>query len=130
MGELLSERMIVPEVIISSPALRAKTTAEIIAEKVGIDKKNIQLEDRIYTSNECDLKFIIAELKEDYSNLFLVGHNPAFTHLVNRLGNLRVDNLPTCGIIGIEFNVNGWREVPDSEGETFLFEYPKKYFKS
>ena len=54
----------------------------------------------------------------------LVGHNPGMTYAANSFAeNLELDNLPTCGIVGIEFPVSTWREI--DTGSLHYFDYPK-----
>ena len=128
MGKLLSKKKIKVDAIISSPALRALSTAEIFAEQMEFPVKDIIKEEGIYESGIKELEDIVRKLSNEYSTVMLFGHNPTLTSFSNHIGNKCLDNLPTCAIVGIEFDINNWKEVERGKGKTFLFEYPKKYF--
>ncbi|MFA3782300.1 histidine phosphatase family protein [Melioribacteraceae bacterium 4301-Me] len=127
MGELLAKKKIHPNIIISSPALRAITTAKIIADKLNYPENKIHIDKNIYEGTWKELLNIINSSPESYSDLMLVGHNPALTLLNNYLSDEPIINIPTCGISGIKFEIKNWEEVTKAEGKNFLFEYPKKY---
>ena len=56
----------------------------------------------------------------------LVGHNPAFTYCVELLSSETIDNLPTCGLVRIDFDTKKWSNLQAGKGKLKLFEYPKK----
>ncbi|HOI30395.1 MAG TPA: histidine phosphatase family protein [Melioribacteraceae bacterium] len=128
MAQLLKKEKINPDAVYSSPALRAITTAEIFAGEIGFDLKKIIIDDSIYDSGIRELETIVQKISESYKKVFLFGHNPAITLYANHLGNKLVTNIPTCGIVGIEFYVESWKDVERGKGKTFFFEFPKKYF--
>ncbi len=126
MGDVLKEK-ISPDLIVASPAVRAKMTAETVAEKLGYPKENIRFEKGIYEASASDLTEIIHRLPDDAKEVLLVGHNPALTDLINRLGNVRLDNLPTAALVGFSFDTDSWKDVEPGSGTYLFFEYPKKY---
>jgi len=128
MGKLLKKEKAKPDIIYSSPAVRASTTAEIIAKEISYPEEKIVRDENIYESGIKELEEIIQGIPNDNTVVMLFGHNPGLTHFVNHLGDKYIDNMPTCSIVGIEFDVNSWREVERNKGKIFLFEYPKKYF--
>lgn len=127
MGKLLSERIKSPQIIYSSPAKRAITTAEIIAEFLGYDVNSIIKNENIYEAAVSDLMRIINNNSDEYSSLMLFGHNPGFTLISNYLADKKITNLPTCGFVQIDFNLNSWNNIEGSSGNLMHFEYPKKY---
>ncbi|MBM4171659.1 MAG: histidine phosphatase family protein [Ignavibacteria bacterium] len=129
MGKLLHKGMIIPEQIYSSPAVRAITTANIFANELKFEKKNIHVFESIYSGGIRELEDLIQNFDDDYNSVFIFGHNPTFTVYANHLGDKYIANMPTCSIVGFELNVKRWAEVERGKGKTFLFEYPKKYFK-
>ena len=82
MGELLRAKNILPDLILASPALRAKSTAEIIAQKLNVLKK-IHFDANIYEANSNTLESIITQIDDKYNNIFLVGHNPGLNMLAS-----------------------------------------------
>ena len=127
MGEILKNKIEQPELIISSSAKRAITTAEIIANSFNYDINKIIKEEKIYHSVVSDLMRIIYETHNTIERLMLFGHNPTFTLVVNYLSDKYIDNLPTCGFVQINFDLKSWEELESNTGKLILFEYPKKY---
>lgn len=126
MGKRLAKRGDTPDVIISSPAKRAMTTAEMIADEIGFDKNNILREPAIYAAGLSTLVDIVTGIDDGYQSAMLVGHNPGFTELCNYLCAVRIDNVPTCGIVQIKFRTNAWHTIAKHDGEMIDFDYPKK----
>ncbi len=125
MGEILKEKNVVPDIIISSPALRAKTTAKIIAKKVKYSQKIIFKKD-IYEIGESAIEKILKKLDDENSVVFLFGHNPD----LNMLAEYYVDfdeNIPTCGIVEIAFNCGKWKDISSENAKFISFDYPKRY---
>ncbi len=126
MGEVLKTK-ISPDLIVSSPAVRAKLTAEAVAEKLGYNPRNIRFEEDIYEASALELLRMIQSLPDDAQEVLLIGHNPGLTDLINHLGNVRLDNLPTASLVGFAFDVTHWQEIKPGTGSYLFFEYPKKY---
>jgi len=85
MAEWLKKHSLVPDLIISSPANRALSTAEIIGEGIGLDINTIQTKQRIYEASLADLQRVLSQIPDSIQRLLLVGHNPAFGYLVHQL---------------------------------------------
>ncbi len=127
MGELLLEKGIKPDVLISSPAKRAYATAKVIAKKLGYPRREIQKDKKLYLASAGELLRIINELPDEYSSVMLFGHNPGLTQICNLLSNANIMNIPTSGIAEIDFEVDSWKNVIPESGKLISFEYPKKY---
>jgi len=65
----------------------------------------------------------IKQLPNEQKKVLIFGHNPAFTNIINNLGTVRFDNLPTCGVVAIQFDNNSWKEI--TTGETAFYILPK-----
>lgn len=124
MGKRLRKRHFVPDLIISSPAKRAISTAKLIAEEVGYDHKDIRIEAKLYEASYEGFLSVIHSIGEEFTNVFIVGHNPTITEVINELGDHRIDNAPTCCVTGIGFNAVHWNEIV-YRGSTFYFDFPK-----
>ena len=127
MGLKLKDKNILPDIIISSPAQRAKLTAQTIAREVGYTKQ-IQFDRNIYESTISYINKLLKSIKDENDIVFLFGHNPTLNMLVEDYIDF-YDNIPTCGIVKIEFNCNSWKDINPSNANFISFDYPKRYKK-
>ena len=126
-GDVLKKANVLPDLIISSPANRALTTAKIISKKIGYPKKDIVKDEDIYHAGPLDLIAIINKVSNDVKSLMIFGHNPSFTFLINTLSNFNLPNLSTCGCIDMDLMVDDWQAVAEGTGNVVNYEYPKRY---
>jgi len=126
MAKVFKDLNIPIDLIISSPANRAITTAKIFSDEIGYPTEKIIKDMSIYEAGLSDLISLLKETDNKYNNVMIVGHNNAFTDLANYLTDESIDNIFTCGIVGISFN-GTWQEVDNVECTFLFFEYPKKY---
>lgn len=126
MGRRLAAANYRADMIISSPAKRAITTAESIAAQIGFDPDDITRNPLVYGASPGALMEVIKGIDNRIRHAVLVGHNPGITHLCNFLGDSGIDNLPTCGIARMEFDAHSWEDVSRQEGHLVEFDYPKK----
>lgn len=126
MGRRLADASYAVQNIISSPAIRAITTASIIAKEIGFDAQQIVLNDGIYDASLDSLINIVSNIDDRVSSVMLVGHNPGFTSLCNILSNAKIDSMPTCSIAQIQFDVDTWASITEHPGKLIDFDYPKK----
>lgn len=127
MAKLLKEKNTAIDLILSSPANRALSTAKIFAKEFDITSDNIIEEDNIYEADRNDLLKILMETNNSVNNLILFGHNPGITYLSNYLCNFETDNMPTCGIICMQLDFDSWKYLGNKTCSFKFFEYPKKY---
>ena len=122
----LAQHTILPQYLVSSPAKRAITTAQIFAEHLRIPVKEIQMDDRIYEASPNTLLQLINGLDNSHDRVALFGHNPSFTLLANYLADEHISNIPTCGIVLIRFDdIDDWASVSGGTGTMKWFTYPK-----
>ena len=127
MGKRLVKLGVRPDLVMSSPARRALDTARLLADTFGIPKKKIQIERDLYDSYPAKLLQIIQGLDSGLATVLLVGHNPEITILANILvAGLGLDNIPTGGIVALDFPVDAWQAVDEESGILAFFEYPRK----
>lgn len=127
MAKLLMDEDVHPDLIVTSPAVRALTTAKVIAEELDYPEENIVKNESIYEADTQELLQIINNFPEDKKTIMMLGHNPGFTLLSNYITDKRIDNIPTCGIVNIDLNVEKWKDVDFDNGKIISFDYPKKY---
>ncbi len=126
MGKRLAKRGIKPDMIMTSPAKRARTTAKIIARKLGISPALIHRNDLLYHGSIDTILHAIQSTDDSFANLMIFGHNPGFTDLANHLTGADLYNIPTCGIAAINFPIEQWKDVAEGKGDLLFFDYPKK----
>jgi phosphohistidine phosphatase len=127
MAKILKEKIRKPDVIISSPAERAFSTALAFSDAFGYPQEKIRKEIGIYNGGADKILDIIRSLPEEYSMALLFGHNPVITRLACHLGGVFIDNMPTASAAAIEFLDDSWEFIGDKSGKLLFFEYPKKY---
>ena len=125
MGKRLARRDVKPDLLVSSPALRALTTAQLIAGELGYQRKNIVVDDRLYASSPDDLLAVIRALDKKLDRVMLFGHNPEFTDLTHRLSSEIID-MPTCAVAEFSFDTKAWSDVGELEPAKVAVDYPKK----
>jgi phosphohistidine phosphatase len=127
MGKLLKKKNIKVDWILSSPALRAKKTIEMIAGELDYLLENIIFEKKIYEASTSYLMQLIQNQDDKIDGLLICGHNPELTILVNQLTTHEIENIPTSGVCCIEFDTNQWEKIRLRQNKLVFFEYPKKY---
>ena len=126
MGIALSKFRPLPETIFTSVAVRAQTTARLIAEKMGIDTEAIVAQESLYTFDDRELLSAIRAFPDHDACIALVGHNPACHSLFEQLLRQRLDKYVTCGSAIIDFDVKSWREIVPPSGNLVQFLRPKQ----
>jgi phosphohistidine phosphatase len=117
-----------PEQIITSPALRAYTTAQIFAEALKINSGLIK-EPGLYLADRNTITEIIKKTDPGVKSLMIVAHNPGITEVSDFLSGTEIQNIPTTGIVKLKLLVDTWAETGLHSCKLQWFEYPKKYLK-
>ncbi|MBT2324622.1 histidine phosphatase family protein [Variovorax paradoxus] len=125
MGKRLAKRDVKPDLLVSSPALRALTTAQLIAKELGYKRKSIVVDDRLYASSPDDLLAVIRALDKKLDRVMLFGHNPEFTELAHRLSSEIID-MPTSAVAEFSFDTRAWSDVGEVEPAKTVLDFPKK----
>ena len=125
MGARLAKRDVKPDLILSSPAMRALKTAEIIAKKFDYRRKDIVVDDRLYAVEADDLLDVIHKLGDKLERVMLFGHNPELTELAHRLSS-KITHMPTCAVAEFTFNAKSWSKIGKVKPAKAALDYPKK----
>jgi len=115
------------DLIVSSPARRAKDTALCFAQVLGMDEKHIRFEDGIYASSVSDIQSVIASIPNEIDTVILFGHNPALTELAWHCDPSFTDHLVTCARVQIEFDTDEWGWTARNRGKAVEHVFPKMY---
>ncbi len=124
MAKLLREQGIMPDRIISSPAKRALSTAEVFAAEMGIE--DIFVEPLIYESMPDDLLKVIRQLDDTLDVVFVFGHNPTLYDLAGIFSDMELDNIPTCGIFEVQAAIQSWGDFSVRTGRMTRHYFPKQ----
>ena len=130
MGKLIADKGEKPELLISSPANRALSTAKAFGKAMGLVENGIIIDRTIYGAGTQQLLELVQNQDDLYKSIMLFGHNPTFTSFVNLLTGSNIMNLVTSGVIRIDFKFSSWTDIDFGSGRLAYYEYPKKYANS
>ena len=118
MGELVRDYGLIPDVVISSDAVRARLTAEAVA-KAARYAGEILLDPHLYLASPADILSRLKRARENAETVMIVGHNPGLEQLVEQLTGERQD-LPTAALAQIGLPIDQWRDLKRSTRGTLV----------
>jgi len=127
MGKVLQKLKVTPDLVISSPANRAATTARIIAAAINYPLENIRYSESIYEFSENALIHVVKQIDDTVNKAMVVGHNPAINGLANYIGDQPIGNIPTSGVYCVKLDISSWAKISEHCGKLEFFEFPKKH---
>lgn len=125
MAKRLVKKKIKIDAFVSSPAKRAKKTAEIFSKEFGLKKGTIILIDDLYGASQDNFFNVISNLKDEYDQVAVFSHNPGITDFANSLTDVQIDNMPTCSIYAVKIDSKKWSDFKNAKKEFWFFDYPK-----
>jgi phosphohistidine phosphatase len=127
MAKRLKEKKIKADVILSSPARRALSTAKRFAGELNFPKDKIKTKEKLYHAHEDTILEAIKGIKDKHNVAIVVGHNPGLTDFVNSFQKeeFDIDNLPTCAVVAFEIAIDSWKDAAWGKGKIVFFDYPK-----
>ena len=126
MGKRVVDAGIRPSLIISSPAVRAWTTAKIFARALAYPMEFLQREDGLYLASLDNLLDAVATQDAGFNSLMLFAHNPGLTDFANYLVPGLSSNLPTAGVVSVNLECDDWMLYDRPKTELVVYDYPKK----
>jgi len=126
MANALKKKKVMPDLILSSSAKRAKLTAKGLAKEIGYSGE-IKYIDALYMAEPETIHELIKDVDNTYDTLFLVGHNPETTELSNMMIDDYIDNVPTLGIVALKLPIDDWGKFTIGKGKLKFFIYPKMF---
>ncbi|MEO8588503.1 MAG: histidine phosphatase family protein [Flavobacteriales bacterium] len=127
MARTFKERGEPVDLIVSSPAKRALTTAQFFASELGLPPDRFRQDKSIYNAERSALMHLVQNLPDSAHRVMLFGHNPGFTELVDHLCDVGVGNMPTCGMVRVDLPVETWNEISRELGNLVWFDHPKRH---
>jgi phosphohistidine phosphatase len=126
MARRLVDKKIPVDVFVSSPAKRAKKTAELFCTGFNKSEDDIIFLSMLYHAPVEVFYEMTEHLDDSFSNVAIFSHNPGITEFVNTLiDSVKIDNMPTCGIFAISIQAEKWKDFKKSKKEFLFFDYPK-----
>ena len=126
MGQRIAAAGIRPSLIVSSPAVRAWTTAKVIAGELDYPLEFLQREDDLYLASLDNWLDVVAAQDENFNSIMLFGHNPGLTDFANYLSPGLTHNVPTAGVVSVNIDREDWQLYERPKTELVLYDYPKK----
>ncbi len=125
MGRKLFESGFKPDLIISSPAFRAISTARRFSRELTYEPDLIVTDMRIYDARESTLVDLIRQIPDEFNKVALFGHNPGLHQISNYLVPVGPAEFPTCAIAWLDFSIQSWKDITAGNGKLYYYDYPK-----
>jgi phosphohistidine phosphatase len=126
MARRLRAQKLKPDLILTSPAVRAITTASIMARELKVPGHRMRQDERLYLAGPRQIFEVLKELAGDASHVMIFGHNPGITECANQLSaGEQIDNMPTCATFSARFEIDEWPRLEWGSGLDAEFDYPR-----
>ncbi|WP_440881787.1 SixA phosphatase family protein [Tenacibaculum sp. C7A-26P2] len=122
-SKILAKKIKKPDVFVSSSANRALHTAVIFCENLDYPLSNLQIKRQLYSFSDGYLVKTVKALDDGFNSAIIFSHDHGINTFVNKFGNKPIAHVPTCGLIGIQFNEKHWKNI--KKGTTILVDFPK-----
>jgi len=123
MAVRLHDKGIKPDMLVSSPAKRAKQTAKAF-QKI-LDIQDLEFVDELYLPSPEAFAKVISSLPAKVSTVAIFSHNPGITEFANSLSTTRIDNMPTSSVFAVKADVKTWSDFTTQHTRFWFFDYPK-----
>jgi len=126
MARRLRAQKLKPDLVLTSPAVRAIATASIMARELKVSAQVVRQDERLYLAGPQQIVAVLKELGNDASHVMIFGHNPGITECANRLSaGEHIDNMPTCATFTARFEIDDWQQLEWESGRDVEFDYPR-----
>lgn len=127
LSQQLAKKIDCPSLWLTSPAIRAYSTALIFAHAFKLPKEKIILKEKIYEASVKNLASVVSSLPDKNNTAILFGHNPGLTDFINAYSQTTLENLPTCGIHCLSGDADKWSEFLNTTLKNDFYLYPKDF---
>jgi phosphohistidine phosphatase len=125
-GSYLKLRGVLPDLVLSSCALRAQQSTTALMEKLGYSGEITYL-NQLYLTSPQEIIEILKIQDDDLEKLFIMGHHPYLTELVNQLSLEHISKIPSTGMVALEFDLQSWQDIEKQKGTLEFFIFPKQF---
>ena len=127
MAKRLLDKKCIIDALVSSPAVRAKKTAELFAETLKMPGTDIIFISALYHASPEIFYEVVAGLSNELNMVAIFSHNPGISYFVNSLKTkTQIDNMPTCAIFAVSADIKEWSCFIKAKKEFLFFDYPKR----
>ena len=126
-GNFLKEKSLIPDLIITSSAVRAKTTAEVVARILSYKSDRLILRDDLYRAYDSIFSQIVQDINDDINRVMIVGHNPTITLFLDHIRQQVNEELLPSELVVLKFGFSSWKEVNSEKFDVDVLErfHPK-----
>lgn len=125
MAEHLKKKSKIPDLILSSPAKRAKCTADLVKKTLAYSK-DIEIVNQFYFGYISDIIYIIKNIDNHHNTVLILGHNPIWEDLVSEFINYEdYVAMPTAAIASIIFDTDDWQKISEKNAKLEWLNTPK-----
>jgi len=125
MGTYLFKEKLIPDIVVSSDAVRAFTTAGIVSDALHLDLDKVSREEELYEASVRVLMAFLNQIDDAHSRVLCVGHNPSLSYLAEYITGSEIGDMVTAGLVIIKLNIQSWKEVSQGIGSFELYTYPE-----
>jgi phosphohistidine phosphatase len=127
MARKMRELSLVPDYIITSGAMRARSTAEFFQKEFDIPSNSFVVNNDLYEASAESVYEVLRTAPDSARFVYLFGHNPTFTWVANSISGVRIDEVPTCGIVHAQAVLTTWTKFKPEYAAFIGFHYPKQF---
>ncbi len=127
MASKMRDLGLIPDLIITSGAIRARSTAEFFRKEFKLEKDKFLIRNELYEATPQQVYDVLRSAPDTASFVFVFGHNPTFTWVANNLSGVNIDNVPTCGVVHAQAIITSWKKFKPEYAGFVGFHYPKLY---
>lgn len=124
-SKFLSNTIQKPDVFVSSSANRALHTAVIFCENFEYPLSNLKIRRQLYSFSDGYLVKTVRALDDGFGSAIIFSHDHGINTFVNKFGSKPIAHVPTCGVIGIQFDEKHWKNI--KKGKTIMLDFPKNH---
>ena len=125
MAKVMKKQIKRPDVFMSSSANRALHTSIIFCNTFNFPLSNLKISKSLYSFSDGYLIKTVKALDDAYDSAIIFSHDHGISTFVNKYGDMQIDHVPTCGIIGIRLNIKHWKNL--TKGKTVFVDFPKNH---
>jgi phosphohistidine phosphatase len=125
MARRLLKKGVKLDLLVSSPAKRAKRTAQVFANEFQKEIDSILLKDELYLAGSEQFYAVISQLDDSVDYVAVFSHNPGITTFANSLNVASIDDMPTCSVFAVTITAENWSAFRKAKKEFWFFDFPK-----